>query len=492
MNIDKKIKKSIKYLQKYSKNNKFSSKETNNFIHIFLLYCQVKYNFNFNIDSNNLKIKPKIFDCCKFLYSTFKNEQIKNEIFEDNPILYDIFMIQNNNETKKILKKLINKLYSINYVNVNIEILDYLGNATNDIEIINCGYCLIWLKEINPDLKIPSKFIKILTKILQEVANKNKNNLRYSNSEAVLILFLLNKILYMENYQLWIEKFCSLQKNDGRWTNGYNSYFIDNTELYDSYHTVIGLILLLEYKTLLQYNNINENNINENNNINDDINNKTNKIYATLETLEEKIEKINNKIILINEIYMKYEFNRNLRLNLTTSYLIFQVEILKNERKYYDKIKTIFIKKFIKELYSISEFIILILISLDDLDIGYVEEKKNIMKKILKVKRQKYLNNGKIAELVNIILNNFRLTKIFLELFEKYILDNENENIRKNIHIKNFKVNLMNKKNHIEIEYNKNLDQLKELVNYFSDFADCINKQIKKQELFNYFMEHRK
>jgi len=232
--------------------------------------------------------------------------------------------------------------------------------------------------------------------------------------------------------------------------------------------------------------------INENNNITDDINNKTNKIYATLETLEEKIEKINNKIISINEIYMKYEFNRNLRLNLTTSYLIFQVEILKNERKYYDKIKTIFIKKFIKELYSISEFIILILISLDDLDIGYVEEKKNIMKKILKVKRQKYLNNGKIAELVNIILNNFRLTKIFLELFEKYILDNENENIRKNIHIKNFKVNLMNKKNHIEIEFNKNLDQLKELVNYFSDFADCINKQIKKQELFNYFMEHRK
>ena len=35
----------------------------------------------------------------------------------------------------------------------------------------------------------------------------------------------------------------------------------------------------------------------ENNNINDDINNKTNKIYTTLETLEEKIEKINNKII---------------------------------------------------------------------------------------------------------------------------------------------------------------------------------------------------
>jgi DNA-binding response OmpR family regulator len=129
---------------------------------------------------------------------------------------------------------------------------------------------------------------------------------------------------------------------------------------------------------------------------------------------------------------------------------------------------------------------------LDDLDIGYVEEKKNIMKKILKVKRQKYLNNGKIAELVNIILNNFRLTKIFLELFEKYILDNESDNFRKNIHIKNFKVNLMNKKNHIEIEYNKNLDQLKELVNYFSDFADCIYKQLKKQELLNYFMEHIK
>ena len=253
MNIDKKIKKSIKYLQKYSKNNKFSSKETNNFIHIFLLYCQIKYNFNFNVNTNNLKIEPNIFDCCKFLYSNLKDEQLKNEIFEDSPILYDIFKVSNKSETKSLLKKLINKLYSINYVNVNIEILDYLGNATNDIEIINCGYALIWLKEINPNLKIPSKFIKILIKLLQDVANKNKNNLRYSNSEAVLILFLLNKILYMENCQSWVKTFCSLQKNDGRWTNGFNSYFIDNTELYDSYHTVIGLMVLLEYKTLLQY-----------------------------------------------------------------------------------------------------------------------------------------------------------------------------------------------------------------------------------------------
>ena len=53
----------------------------------------------------------------------------------------------------------------------------------------------------------------------------------------------------------WIRGFCSKQKIDGRWTNGYNSYFIDNVELYDTYHTIVGLLILLEYKTLQHYKN---------------------------------------------------------------------------------------------------------------------------------------------------------------------------------------------------------------------------------------------
>ena len=102
---------------------------------------------------------------------------------------------------------------------------------------------------------ISKKFYKALVALLIEVAQRKKDNLRYTNSEAVLILFILNKILYMPEINKWVENLCSKQKIDGRWTNGYNSYFIDNIELYDTYHTVVGLLILLEFKTLEHYKN---------------------------------------------------------------------------------------------------------------------------------------------------------------------------------------------------------------------------------------------
>ena len=149
-----------------------------------------------------------------------------------------------------------------------------------------------------------------------------------------------------------------------------------------------------------------------------DINNKTSKIFLTSQMMDTKIGQIKRKIKEINEIYMNYEFNKNLKLKLTTSYLRFQVEILNNEQLYYRKVKNIYIKKFVNELYNISQFIILILISLDNLDIDREIEKKNIMKKILRVKRVKNMNIGKITELINVTLNNLRLTNNFIKLFD--------------------------------------------------------------------------
>jgi hypothetical protein len=287
MDIDKKINKSIKFLQKYTKKNKFSNNDTN-FVFVFLLYCQIKYKIKLNVPINDVNIKPKLFDISKFLYENNKIEELENGLFEDNTILFEIFKIKHKNETKKNLKNIMNKVNSINYINLNIEILDYLGNVSSDVDIINCGYGLIWLKEINPDIKISRKFYKSLIALLIEIANKNRDNLRYTNSEAILILFLLNKILYMPDLDDWIKNFCSKQKIDGRWTNGYNSYFIDNVELYDVYHSIIGLLILLEYKTIQHYKNRDFEEENENI-IEDD--------FSKEEELEKPLVKINENEI---------------------------------------------------------------------------------------------------------------------------------------------------------------------------------------------------
>ena len=42
--------------------------------------------------------------------------------------------------------------------------------------------------------------------------------------------FKLNNI---DDHTEWITEFIKLQLPDGRWTNGYNSFFIEDTELFE-------------------------------------------------------------------------------------------------------------------------------------------------------------------------------------------------------------------------------------------------------------------
>lgn len=229
-------------------------------------------------------------------------------------------------------------------------------------------------------------------------------------------------------------------------------------------------------------------------NINSDtdiISNKTSYIMKVLNKIDLKIEEIEKKITEINHIYIQYEFNKNLKLEQPNSYLKFQVDFLYNEKKYFFNIKKYFTKKFVDELYGISDFIILILISLEDLDIGYIEEKKNIMNKIIKVVNQKVINSSKITELVNSINNNLKLSYDSIKLFEKFIINSHNQNKKKNIHSKNLKINLMNRKNHIELETKKYTEQLDILINYFYEFSTIIEMQLDKQKLLHFFINNK-
>lgn len=260
MDLNKNIQKSVKYLKKFCKKNKFDENNSNNFIYVFILYLQLKYKINVGLKVNNEKNDITLFGCLKSLYSNISREDAKEKLFtEKNEILYDIFYISDKKDTKNILKRLMSEVYSTDYVNLNVEILDYLGNTTANITYINLAYGLIWLKEINPDLKIPSKFINLLTQRLIEIARNNEDKPRYTNTEAVFILFMLYRILHFNNLDVWLSNFTEKQQNDGRWTNGYNSYFIDDIELYDSYHTVMATLVMLEYQVLEEYKNLNLN-----------------------------------------------------------------------------------------------------------------------------------------------------------------------------------------------------------------------------------------
>ena len=54
------------------------------------------------------------------------------------------------------------------------------------------------------------------------------------------------------------------------------------------------------------------------------------------------MEKINKKIIDINEIYLSFELNESLPLKKTSTYLKFQIDLLNTEKRYYKNIKKLF------------------------------------------------------------------------------------------------------------------------------------------------------
>ena len=188
---------------------------------------------------------------------------------------------------------------------------------------------------------------------------------------------------------------------------------------------------------------------------------------------------------------MNYEYNKNLNLNQTNTYLKFQVNLLNNEKMYYSNIKKFFIRKFTNDLYNILDHVIIILVSMNDLDIGFKDEKKKLFKQILRFSKIRDMNKAKVIELINVTINNVKIIKNFTNLFEKYIENNVKTNKANNIHSKLLKINLINKKKHYDLEYNTYLEQLIELINYFDDYSKSINKQQENQDILKFFINNK-
>ena len=218
----------------------------------------------------------------------------------------------------------------------------------------------------------------------------------------------------------------------------------------------------------------------------DELSKKINKILSSIRKIEIFIEKIKNKIAEINEIYIKFEFNKNLAFTKTNSYLKFQVELLKNEKAYYTKVKKKITAKLSAEIYEISEYIILILISMENLDINRREEIKQVMGKIINISKKEIYNNSQMVELVISTNHNIELVSDFIQLFDSFIDSLDTISKQKNLHCKTLRLTLTNKKNHIKIEYEKYHEQLKETLNYFVGCSDAISYQIENNKLLTF------
>lgn len=246
MTLTKKILKTYKTLYKYNKNNKFNQKKNQSFIHMYLLLLQNKYRFNF--DFKNYPKSLTLHDCVKNLYEGVSYRQLKNLLFPDDKMLADIFFLKDDFDIEKYLRRLEEFTYNLNYVNTNIQIVDYLGNTENDVTVTKVGLCILVFTQQFPLIKINSRLMKNVINHLCRTAKPIHGNLTYINSQSIMILQQLNKLHKFNGYEDYIKLVILSQDTNGLWSSGYNSYLVSNSQELDILHSSVVMLNLLDYQ----------------------------------------------------------------------------------------------------------------------------------------------------------------------------------------------------------------------------------------------------
>lgn len=217
--------------------------------------------------------------------------------------------------------------------------------------------------------------------------------------------------------------------------------------------------------------------------------NKTNKIIENLQGLNNNISSLKKKISMITNINSKLEKNKILKQDINSN-LSFQSSMLRNECTYYKNIYNSILNKYSKELFELSEYILIILLSLNKLEIGNSEKKKIIFNKIIHTKKGTDTSKtyGKLKEVFSNIINNLKAVDEYIQLFDKYINKLKIENTDKNLHSNNFEINIKHKKDIIVLEYNKYCEKFVKTINYFVEFSENVIDQIETSKLLNFFL----
>jgi cell division septum initiation protein DivIVA len=91
----------------------------------------------------------------------------------------------------------------------------------------------------------------------------------------------------------------------------------------------------------------------------------------------------------ISKLFYQLSYNSSLPSSDTNSYLKFQIEQLENEKSYFTNIKRSLKEKLVTDIYTISESILMLLSSIENIKIDQEAEKKSILKKIFALKKFK-------------------------------------------------------------------------------------------------------
>lgn len=210
-------------------------------------------------------------------------------------------------------------------------------------------------------------------------------------------------------------------------------------------------------------------------------------IFKAVDRMKATVEKVQTKIVDINKKIHK--FNQNALLDTDRLYLSFQIALLTNEKSYYTEMIALVEGKLFADMKLIYEKILMLITSLETLDIEHDEEKNNIILGVRKVQRSDTMACAELINLLACSLSNLDLVRRFTDLFGDYIKKLETEHKQENIHCANLTVTLTNRKGHIEIEHRKYTQQVEDLMAYFVACTQNISNQLDHQELLHFLTQ---
>lgn len=224
------------------------------------------------------------------------------------------------------------------------------------------------------------------------------------------------------------------------------------------------------------------------------INNNVNKICYCFNLLDKNIQKIDDKVKNVSKVYYHLNFNNSVQTKETYGYMKYQIDLLNNEKMYFSQLLKKIKGKFIEDIYEISESILMLLCSIQNIKIEDEPKKKKLLSEIhtIRNKKKTEIDTPELLDIFNSTVSNLEIVRSFVDIFQVFINNTIEKNKRENLHCNNFKINLQNKKEQILLEYNKYEYKINELLSYFLSLTKELEEQLKNQKLLDFLVEKNK
>ena len=203
------------------------------------------------------------------------------------------------------------------------------------------------------------------------------------------------------------------------------------------------------------------------------------KVNNTIKKIDNIIKNLNNKS---NEIRLKIEMlikKVNLKLQDATQLLQFQHSVLINEINYLKNLKQILLSNINSHLYYLSENISMLAVSVLNI---YKDIPVNKTKTILMTSKK-----DEFSKIVSDITFNLNYINEILDNFKKYNEQLSEEMNSGNFHCKTLKNDMSNVYDHINLEYNKYVNDMEKRMEYYVEFSNNVNDQLDNMKISNFY-----